>query len=108
MSGWTLDAVTATLTRDVDPTPVVVDGRQLVGFYIDLGDPTAAVAEGDWIVSTSGSARYLVVSSRKVRPRIHTQRNRWQLRCVRLSADAVLPAGVGRVWDFTWYPRGRR
>lgn len=81
-------------------------GRDLVGFYIDIGDPAAAVAVGDWIQSNAGST-YLVVGARKVRPRIHTQRNRWQLRCARLAKDATPAAGV-QVWEFSWYPRKRR
>lgn len=89
-----------------DTSSVVVDGARPVSLFIDLGDPTAAVAQGDWIASEAGS-RYLVLSARKVRSRLHAQRNRWRMTCGRLPKH-TLPADGSRVWWMTWYPRKKR
>lgn len=78
----------------------------VVGLYIDLGDPRAAVAEGDWIASEAG-ARYLVMSARHVASRQHQQRNRWRMRCVRLDRGCDVPADV-MCWWISWYPRRPR
>lgn len=74
--------------------------------FMDLGDPFAAVAPGDWVATSAGS-RYLVVGSRRVRSRIHQQRNRWQLTCSRLERGSAPPPDVV-CWELRWYPRRRR
>lgn len=74
--------------------------------FIDLGDPTAAIAEGDWLATDAGS-RYVVLTSHRVLSRGHQQRNRWRMRCARLAKDEPIPPGTP-VWWIEWYPRKRR
>jgi hypothetical protein len=76
------------------------------GLYLDLADPFEAVAVGDWVATEAG-ARYLVVTARKVHPRLHAQRNRWQMTCLRLDRDRDVPADV-HCWWVRWYSRPRR
>lgn len=75
------------------------------GLYIDVALEDA-VAPGDWVATEAG-ARYLVLSSRLVRSRLHAQRNRFQLRCARLERDVEPPDDVV-TWWMRWYSRDRR
>lgn len=74
--------------------------------FIDLGDPFAAIAPGDWLATDAGS-RYLVLASHHVPSRNHEQRNRWRMRCGRLDKNLAVPTDV-RCWWIEWYPRRRR
>lgn len=87
-----------------DTAPLRLHGE--CSLYIDLGDPFAAVAPGDWLATPAGS-RYLVLTSRHVVSRGHAQRNRWRMRVARLDRDLPTPADV-TCWTLQWYPRRGR
>lgn len=85
--------------------PQILSDKE-VGLFIDLGDPFAAVAVGDWLATDAG-ARYLVVASHHVTSRGHAQRNRWRMRAVRLQRGCDVPTDVICWWVY-WYDRNRK
>lgn len=72
---------------------------------LDMPDEDEIEA-GDYVRSEAGTS-WVVDRSRQVRRRIpEAGRSRWALDVVRIPA-AEMP-GDARIWDFEWYPRGRR
>lgn len=74
------------------------------GLYVDLQPEATAPIKGDWITTEAGS-RYLITGSRRVESRRrHSQKVRYQLRCVRLAKHIEVPGDV-RAIELRWYRR---